>query len=318
MQSDVTVEVPFVLFEGQGWRVLGVSKLALTLLDVFDEAEVAERVRAVLTPEGQAAVLSRVPLRGGTLRFPVWLPKAGRIEAWAQPHPSGWALVLMPQAVELAAVPPPSGGGQDALLSAIPTPACTVSGAGNLYSENAAWRMVPACQRNPAKPITCSEQALQLSGCGLRRGEVPPQEIRFIQPKASSGGFSDFDLGRCGAWRIIDGRSVGYPIVLAFERALEGGAVLAARARTEISRMAEEIQSLREEERAAVARELHDGLGQELAVLNLMSFGLKRKLQSEQDQGALIPAVVEFLTQLDTQARRIVDEIGRASCRERV
>lgn len=308
MSTEPELIAPIVFFEPGGWGVRRASAKALELMGVADADEFVEVMKSAMMPEAQLLLMTRMATSGGTLRFQ--LPFSGKdsLDVWAQGTKDGWSLTLMPRGVELVAYAAPRMGAKaEVLLSAFPMPACTISGMGHLYSENAAWSKVPLCQRNPSRPVQCTEECLALSGCGLTHGEPVPENRRFIRPIAPAMGYVDIPLGRCGEWRVFDGRAVGHPVVTVFERnsdfeqrgglsRLSGQALLA-----------ESLQSLREEERQAVARELHDGLGQELAVLNMMSFGLKQSLRHEREPGRLNQVVLDFLSQFDRQAQRIAE-----------
>lgn len=302
----VDPQIPIIQFEHGSWVVFQASPRALELLAASDVSQLGDRLRAMLLPEVQHLLITRVAVAGGALRFQIPGPGPTALDAWAQGNPSGWSLTLMPRLVEMVVHPTRAPSiSRDVLLTMIPVPACVVTGMGHIYAENPAWSTIPVCQRNPAVPVSCSPTCLELSGCGLTQGGPVPEARRFLRAKPPASGSTDIQLGRCGDWRVIDGRAVGQPTIMAFERGNEHGGQLATKARQELSMMAESLQSIREEERQAVARELHDGLGQELAVLNMLSFGLKQAIQNERDQVRLASAVFDFLSRLDQQSRRI-------------
>src|SRR5712692_10920316 len=75
----------------------------------------------------------------------------------------------------------------------------------------------------------------------------------------------------------------------------------------ELNRLSNSLMNAQDEERRRIARELHDGLGQDLAAAKMMLGALAQPQQS-----------VDAKDRAMSEANVMLDQIGRASCRERV
>jgi signal transduction histidine kinase len=78
----------------------------------------------------------------------------------------------------------------------------------------------------------------------------------------------------------------------------------------EIRRLTEHLQKIREEERIAIAREIHDELGQQLTALTMEVKGLNKKL-NDADEGIKqeIGNIIDLLDSMVKSVRRISSEL---------
>ncbi|NUM55449.1 MAG: sensor histidine kinase [Candidatus Hydrogenedentes bacterium] len=81
----------------------------------------------------------------------------------------------------------------------------------------------------------------------------------------------------------------------------------------ELRRLTAHVETLREDERARVARELHDQLGQDLVCLRMDLCNVQRCLQDGQDGAAssleLIRSMLEHTDRMTTTTRRLISEL---------
>lgn len=204
------------------------------------------------------------------------------------------------------------------LIHSLPFPAWTLSSDGNYDQKSPLVSSLPRCLRRAG--CGCSLDRIQAAGCAHTPGDQSnrglPRQAEVLACNAPRETL--VSLGSCGTWRIVL-----FPVqqVQGSRPPLVGGAAfnlteqVASRATADrylaqLCSQAKEFQTIREQERQDIAREIHDSLGQEVTFLRLGFSHLRREAVA-QGKDMLPPKFLEQLRALEHQ----VDVVTRASRR---
>lgn len=202
------------------------------------------------------------------------------------------------------------------LLDRLPVPAWILNQSGTYIQKNEHCGKLPACQMLGKSP-GCTSSRIEEIGCGVEPMTHPVQKTWFaLQQQVQETGSScekTIDLGRCGRWQVSL-----FPIDSAQGRQVGGMAVDVSQAerdrqRTQnfveqLSGLARDSQQARVDERADVARDIHDHLGQEITVLGLTIGRLERDLAQH---GGTQPNVSERFTAVTRQLAVVMQSAKR-------
>ncbi|MEX3983888.1 histidine kinase [Paraburkholderia sp. EG287A] len=167
------------------------------------------------------------------------------------------------------------------LRSQLPYPAWVVDEDDRLVDHNTAYLgELPVCQRAPAEISPCSERLRDECVCGVGAGLMAHSKswralAQTVRQKGSTE-TKELSLGSCGTWSVtmfpLPGGRACETYVGAFAVPKQGAAVQVIAPPTKQNRLhgsASDLQAVREQARATVAREIHDNLGQEMTILSL-------------------------------------------------
>jgi len=194
-----------------------------------------------------------------------------------------------------------------------------------VFSNDALLSELPVCQRPPAAVSPCSKELRERCGCGVRDGSLVAQNKTWLAMadevrRTNAMAEKELSLGLCGSWRVmmfpLPSYGRGAPKVGAI--ALNQAPPVKAEVRNrlmQVQAVAQDMQDAREQERLAVAREIHDNLGQELTLLRLE---MGRLLQEEVPAGATtlqprLRALNDHLANVMTVTRRLAHELRQDS-----
>lgn len=194
-----------------------------------------------------------------------------------------------------------------------------------VFTNDAFLAELPVCQRPPAATSPCSKELRERCGCGVREGSLVVQDktwLAMADEVRETNGMTEkeLNLGLCGSWRVmmfpLPSYGRGAPKVGAI--ALNQAPSVKAEVRNrlmQVQAVAQDMQDAREQERMAVAREIHDNLGQELTLLRLE---MSRLLQEGAPAGAptlqpRLRALNEHLANVMTVTRRLAHELRQDS-----
>ena len=202
------------------------------------------------------------------------------------------------------------------LLSRIPFPAWVVDLTSHVVFSNGAFPQFPMEQvtGQAGGDENCHDPALQVVLNKVAQDfRVQPATVRNTLVVIDD----EYDLGPYGQWRITHfplkntggDRMVG---VLAVPLDAAHAITLAPMLDTDTARMGQvaltEVLQVREAERTALAREVHDSLGQELTVLKLE---MRRLYNMVVETAAGTPTVLEHFKSV----RRLVDDLAKTARR---
>ena len=165
------------------------------------------------------------------------------------------------------------------LRSELPYPGWVVDEDDRLVDHNAAYLgELPVCQRAPAEVSPCSERLRDECVCGVGGGLMANSKswralAQIVRQKGSSE-TKELSLGTCGTWSVtmfpLPGVRSSETYVGAFAVPRQGAVQPASQNKQHrLHGSASDLQAVREQARATVAREIHDNLGQEMTILSL-------------------------------------------------
>lgn len=324
-RSVCSLKQPVLLVRGDGLQVIAATAEAHALFGSKNMQEVSRVLRSGLDPHtlsriqiavaNPAALVSDLPMRMQS--SDLYVNVSITVSALPEYPERNAALLFLKDNRHQDAI---LGGARltQELLSRLPLPAWVVDAAGSVVFSNAAF---------PEFPL----EMLRDEGTARKGDSLPSEkerlarihdELRARPAKVrNSSALSDhvYDLGQFGPWRVLhfplssrngDGfvGIVAMPMtppgkgsnVLATTHAEQSG-VLGQDALTHV------IQ-VQEAERAALAREIHDSLGQELTVLKLE---LRRLYTTVVGANAASAQIIEHFESV----RQLVDEMAKTARR---
>jgi len=200
------------------------------------------------------------------------------------------------------------------VLSRVPLPAWVVDSAGGIVFSNASYRQFPLERVRTELSATSTNQEV------LERMSRIQSELSRLQAKSRVSGAvmdSTYDMGEYGHWRVVhfplksaDTERVVAVLAMPIDAVRvrgAGGDDEIISAETSQATLAHVLQ-VREAERTALARELHDSVGQELHVLKLELRQLNNLVVTT---AGSTPTVV---TQFES-VRELVDRIAKTARR---
>lgn len=201
-------------------------------------------------------------------------------------------------------------------IQTMPLPAWIMDEAGRFVLQNEHCDVLPLCGQTCNYAACASAQSenncsmTQVNADGANAWyQLHQQVLETKQPDALR-----LDLGRCGLWRIMLFPVRGDGAVMVGGVAIDLAAAERERLRTEgyitqLRQFAREFQFIREEERAEVARNIHDHLGQEITVLRLALHRLRQEMGATDSR---VPHA--WAVQLEGLAKQ-VDEVMKSAKR---
>lgn len=198
----------------------------------------------------------------------------------------------------------------NAVQSKLPYPGWLVDEHNELLTVNVEHgTLLPVCMRG-AGNTPCSTALREQSGCGVTDLDAEKHWRTLAVAVRRTGTVSELSLsmGLCGSWR-----TVGYPIPGPADKKFVGlfavpdipvNALTFAERYPQLQALAKDMQTVREEERISVAREIHDNLGQSMTLLRLE---IGRLLQMKLDGNSRELAVHRRLTGLSDRISQIMD-----------
>lgn len=204
-----------------------------------------------------------------------------------------------------------------ALFSELPYPGWLLDGDNKLLFHNRAYQDLPDCLRGPSMSTSGVEAD---SSCSCRKSDyagslVSKPDWRGLAEQVRRSGRmeqKELHLGECGRWQLLmfplpgnlEGLHVG---VIAMQRALTETITLAPY-EPSLGSIAQGLLEVRQQERGAIAREIHDNLGQEITLLLLeieRVLSMNRRLANGDEQ------LQEKLTDVYEHARHIMQAARR-------
>lgn len=223
--------------------------------------------------------LSLTPRRVGLPRKPTRLQRALTVTPWGGRAPANDS-GSEDAPPEHLAYPVATPG----VLDRLPLPAWLLTPSGELVRKNTMCANLPRCQTAGGTP--CAPERRTEQGCGRTAAQPDPAWQDLIAKVVKTGDAQEVEssLGNCGTWRMIL-----FPVLNATGKLEVGGLALnttslaTERRRTQetlaqLRTLAQDFDHIREHERADIARDIHDKLGQELTVLRLKFARLQQEI----------------------------------------
>lgn len=319
------VRQPVLLVQADAFRVLAATEEALTLFQERSLKEIAQALAASLNPPAMArldlalkntAVIEKMPIR---LRCDGLDTSVLLTVSTVPDHPGRHVALFFFEVVQ--ADKPVVPNVMRDVLGCLPHAAWLGDGNGRLVFANSAFTQFPLRLGGTGIPF---DSLLPADADRVRAAqatmEAAPKQVRLTQS------ISDvvLELGSLGLWRVLHfpfGGTGEECLVCAIAVRLEKPALddppipgLDGLAELVGPEIMARLRQLRENERLALGREIHDSLGQELTVLKLE---LRRLHNLVVGDGAMVSQVIlenfksvrERVDQLTMTARRIAYEL---------
>jgi signal transduction histidine kinase len=310
--------LPMLLLPAEGFKVLWANKAAQALLGM-PAAEMGTYLEKTLPPHVMVNLLRASEGAGHLVRVPVQLSLRGRpvtLKLSVRPNDEAdgnkWLTVEdVTDSVRAERWVNQYETFARALYGHLPYPGWVVDGDDQVVHHNAAYLAeLPVCQRAPAEVSPCSARLRGESMCGVGDGLMANSKSwRSMTERVRATGQmaeKELNLGVCGTWHILifplpgtkaTGMHVGV-LAMSVERSLDAPPLHNHQHRIKAS--ASDLQDVREQARATVAREIHDNLGQEMTILSLE---VGRVAEQAMRTGASGPLLQQLSSMQDHVAR---------------